>query len=965
MFEAKHACARAFGIPAFLLLAAAAPMLHAAVPRIFDINLSSPVAEAGFVLASSSTPHVIELRNLSAAADPIVYLLNNTGTQVGSASVNNGALSLSVPKNLSGTFLLVVRSRSATTPQTADLYIDQQLKTANLSFTSGFPVTMSQVASDEKIMGVPQPLGPMSHAGYLFTLDGRTLLRRMISNHTTLSPPSKQDVLAVYAGNGVTGSGPIRVYRNDAGHDTDGDGLGDELEAALGTCASKSGSVAGVDCSAIADPRDTDGDGLQDGWEVLGKDYSYKVGNITVTRYLALPRMGSNPRHKDIFVEVDFRRLTLADNQAGLSIHMTPDVARKMAAIYADAATTDGVSQLVHAVSAQNPDRLTGISLHLDIGTPPQTPADATIYGDWGGFNGVDAILDPNHPGDYIAQDPGQVWQQQLAEGRTGIFHYVMGYTSGGGACAEGIACGFNMASPQNSAHEFGHTIGLNHNGPYTVTDEPNCKPNYPSLMNYAYYGTGYSQFSDGRNFPNFNNHALVETNAVDPSNTPLITALQSYFGYKVDTTNGSVDWNRDGAFAPASQPVRAYANYQPGGECEFTRERSQTTPLKSMKSPAIVRFGGNVWIFTIDLGGKLAFTYPPSFTCSQSNIDSCSGLPFQVNGTRDLGALAAFDAKTMLVNGMEFVFFVCIRPDGTMFETTLSVQDGRQVWGSVTPIATSPAAGEPSLANNLERTGLALAYKGTDNIVRIRYRSATGWGAEQQLATGGQPIVVTPNSSPAVAYVGLPLGGVTAIGEHILLAAADGQGLIQFYTPTFPLNRWGRISLPYDSFRSTVGRPVMAWTGGTPGVVVAGGSAAVTVPFSTYPRLYLLYLQFQAPPPTVTSPINPMRMAMSYVDPTGHLRIGLDADFDDEWAYAYGMSVITPTDSALRAALTSAVIPGGSPPLNQVFFRPHADGINDLVYHNYDDWKTLAHDSCTVLTAHQADSPVKCAAVW
>ncbi len=965
MFQAqrRHLCT---GIAVTGLLTLAAIPLRAAVPRIFDVPVTSPIAEVRITLTSRPTPHIVLLNNLSPQADPIAFVLNSAMAQVGTGTPVTVGLSITLPASLSGTFTVVVRSRTSTTPQTANLLVDGVLNTSGLSFTTGASFAMSQVDPSEKIMGIPQPLGPNGEVAYLFTPDGKTLLGRSSGDRTSLSPPSKQDVLAVFASNSPSIPGPIRVYRNDAGHDTDGDGLGDELEAALGTCASNTGSVAGVNCNEIADPRDTDGDGLQDGWEVLGKDYSYVVGNITVTRYMPLPKWGANPRHKDIFLEIDFRRLNLAENQANLSTHMTPQGARAMAAIYADAATTDGVVKLIHTVSIQNPDRLTGISLHLDTGVPPETPADATIYGDWGGYTAVNAIPDPNNPGSYIPQDPGAVWQQQLGVGRTGIFHYIMGYTTGGGSCGEGIACGFNMSSANNSAHEFGHTIGLNHNGPYTVTDEPNCKPNYPSLMNYAYYGTGYSQFSDGRNFPNFNNHDLVETNAVDPSNLPLMTALQSYFKYKVDTATGSVDWNRDGIFAPATNPVRAYANYQPGGECEFTREKSQDTNIKSERSPAIVRFGNNVWVFAIDPSGHLAYTYPPSFSCQQLNIDACSSLPFQSIGTRDLGPVASFDAKTMLINGTETVILVGIRPDGTMFETSLTLPGGRILWGDITPIVASPAAGEPSLANTIERSGLALAYKGADNIVRIRYRSATGWGAEQQIAIAGQPLAISVNSSPAVVYTYLPLGGIIANAEHILLASADGQGVIQFYTPgTFPLNRWGRIGIPYDYMSSPVGRPVMAWTGGPPNIVVAGGKQTLTPPSSTYPRLYILYLQYQSPPAGVNSPINPIRMSMSYIDQTGKLHIGLDADFDDEWSYAYGMSLITPTDSALRAAVTSAVLPSGSPPQDEVYFRPHADGISDLVYHNYDDWKTLAHDSCTVLVAHQADSPVKCAAVW
>jgi hypothetical protein len=566
----------------------------------------------------------------------------------------------------------------------------------------------------------------------------------------------------------------------------------------------------------------------------------------------------------------------------------------------------------------------------------------------------------------YIPQPPEQVWQEQMSPGRHGIFHYVMGYGSGGGACGGGsIACGFNLNSANGGAHEFGHTLGLDHNGPYSVTNEPNCKPNYPSLMNYAYYQSGYQQFSDGRNFPNFNNHSLQETAAVDPSNQALLSSLETYFSYKVDHVLGSIDWNRDGQFAAADTNVRAYANFKPGGSCEFTRQSERSTGLKSTHSPAILRFYNTIWVFAINTEGRLAYTYAvPGWNCSSTNIDDCPNAQFPPAVIHDLGPLEAIDAKTMLVNGREVIILVGLRPDGTLLETYLSLDNGLMVWGSVFDIPGTLAAGELSLANNFAKSSLALAYKGLDNIVRIRFRSAQGWSPEQQLKAGGQPITVHPNSSPAIAYAALPVGGIT-VGEHLIGAFVDSNGYIQLYTPQLLPARWGRINIPYDSMYAPQGRPAMGWTGGPGGVIVGENGPAAAAQPMTYGRFYILYLHYQPPAPIYHSPTNPMRWVMSYVDrSTGTLRIGLESDFDNTWAYAYGMSLLTPSDSgALRAAITSAVLPNhGTTPLDEVFFRPHADGISDLVYYNYDDWKTLAHDACTVLVKYQSPGPTKCA---
>lgn len=979
---------------AVVVVSMAASPLCAATTRVFNVPSTTLVAEVWISFSSISGSHTIELRNFGPQTDAVLYLLNASNVQVGSAAANNGQVVLSVAGKLSGNYLVVVRSQSASTPQTGDLWIDGQLNTAGVTYTSGIAFRMDQLAPSEELDGVRPPSGAVDHVVYLLTADGLNILRRNVGPFTTVSPPSTLDVIAVYASNVAQLAGPLLVYRNDLGHDTDGDGLGDELEAALGTCASNQGSVAGVNCDEIADPRDTDGDGLLDGWEVLGKEFTYTQDGQQQTGYLALPAWGANPRHKDIFVEVDYRRLNLVENMQGVALHMPPDSARQMAAVYGDAATTDFWYRAEHAVSAQNPDRLPGISLHLDTGVAPVNPQDVTIYGDWGGYNAVDAL--PDNPA-----DPGAVWKQQLAPGRMGIFHYVLGYTTGGGSCGQGIVCAFNMNSASNSAHEFGHTLGLNHNGPYTVTDEPNCKPNYPSIMNYAYQLSGYMQFSDGLNFPNFNNHSLQETNAVDPSNQPLLSSLDSFFGYKVDYSTGSVDWNRDGILSPADVRVRAYANYEPGDDCEFTREGQQDTAVTSLHSPAVVRYKNAVWVFAIDLNGKLAYTYTTQPWSCAPDVDLCPVPTFQPSGTRDLGPISSIDAKTFRVNGVESIVLVAIRPDGSIVYTWLTADDSwLQTWGSVLSIdGSSAASGEPSLANSRNEGSLVLGYKGTDDIVRLRSFTGHSWTAEQQVMVGGQPLVVYPNTSPALAFTYLPIG-LVAGQEHLVGAFSDPNGQIQFYSPQFPGHGWVRIGIPYDYLSSTVGRPVMAWTPGPGdgGLLTTVSESAINAAsststskakrsgptFSPLPgrlgttlateapapsaqplttgRLYILFLEYDAPPPGYPA-TNPVRMAMSYIGKDGQLRIGLNSYFDDVWSYAYGMSLITPSDVALRAAETYSIHKPESE--DHVFFRPHADGMADLSYKNYDDWKTLGWATCADLAPWQTGSPVKCAQPW
>src|SRR5882757_2438203 len=126
--------------------------------------------------------------------------------------------------------------------------------------------------------------------------------------------------------------------------------------------------------------------------------------------------------------------------------------------------------------------------------------------------------------------------------------------------------------------------------------------------MNYAYIGFGL--FADGLNYPTLNNHSLAETNAVNPASTTFLDVLQSTFQYKVDRSTGSVDWNRDGIFAPAGSTVRAYANYQPGNSCEFTREGFKDSGLQSERSPAAVYFQNKILVFAVGVDNQVHFTF-------------------------------------------------------------------------------------------------------------------------------------------------------------------------------------------------------------------------------------------------------------------------------------------------------------------------------------------------------------------
>lgn len=120
--------------------------------------------------------------------------------------------------------------------------------------------------------------------------------------------------------------------------------------------------------------------------------------------------------------------------------------------------------------------------------------------------------------------------------------------------------------------HEMGHNLGLGHGG----GDPVNNKPNYPSLMNYAYYGdattetfaTGKLAFSQGL-VPPVDECAVVEQGifaAVAPETALFLPGYEHGNGWSV-AADGSVDWDHDGTVSsvPYVKVLRSSTTTMPG----------------------------------------------------------------------------------------------------------------------------------------------------------------------------------------------------------------------------------------------------------------------------------------------------------------------------------------------------------------------------------------------------------------
>ncbi|MBI5527707.1 MAG: hypothetical protein HY897_15360 [Deltaproteobacteria bacterium] len=296
---------------------------------------------------------------------------------------------------------------------------------------------------------------------------------------------NREGNLLTYIGTKLFWGGVSNVYRNDApiaGHDTDGDGLGDRLEIALGTCPTDSGTNKyGFNCAlALEGGKDTDGDGLRDYWEVLGVRYA---PGETKNEDLALTLMGANPLHKDVFIEADY--WTGSDNH------------------YVRAEVIDGVKNFYGSGPISNPDGVDGISVSILNGQ--STGCDHDICVD---SPAPIRALCPHPDPDRECRCAGGVLPCDInrthikpfyfTANRVGVFHWFIMYhgpggngdlggpTASVGTCFD-ASCGTdeynNFIQFATTIHELGHNLGLDHGG----GDDYNNKPNYPSLMNYDY----------------------------------------------------------------------------------------------------------------------------------------------------------------------------------------------------------------------------------------------------------------------------------------------------------------------------------------------------------------------------------------------------------------------------------------------------------------------------------------------
>jgi hypothetical protein len=190
---------------------------------------------------------------------------------------------------------------------------------------------------------------------------------------------------------------------------------------------------------------DVDNDGLRDAWE---------TGRVKPAG-LDLVQLGCSPDHRDVICEVQRIESVPED-------HVRAELERAVG--------------FYNSLPIANPDGRWGLRLHVIYREPIPTDREADGW--------------PKLAGDFHAPE------------RQGVTHWMLVGTGGGGQSgqmADAGSCG-QHALYATFIHEFGHQLGLDHNGFW----DAGWSPTYPSLLNYTYNyqlgGDGSAiRYSDGR----------------------------------------------------------------------------------------------------------------------------------------------------------------------------------------------------------------------------------------------------------------------------------------------------------------------------------------------------------------------------------------------------------------------------------------------------------------------------------
>jgi len=500
--------------------------------------------------------------------------------------------------------------------------------------------------------------------------------------------------------------------------DSDGDGIGPTLEGIVGSSNQQS---------------DSDQDGINDYAELFGTDTSSGAS-------LNFPMMGADPAQKDLYIEADWQVCTDAscgNNFNKGALGWTP--------------VASDIQARLDAIVAQIRTDLAPVRVHVDVGVQLATNSNPNTLGSWNNWGGA-------LRGDYVANAaPNAVTGCDGASTvRRGTFHFAVTFANYvgltyflPGSCMIATNIGDDPTNPFGPArvisHEMGHELGLTHGG-RPAAGTVNYKMNYPSLMNYAYQWV--APFSHG-NALALNPTSLDETVGLGALGVDILAAARDPLcganGACVNTSTGSVDWNRDGFISPSSAKVQGAVTTTDNSEQRY----SVFTDHLLESSMAWVNVGGNIGDRLFILGrsrlGTLEYAY-----VDRGQLDaSCGVLPANTQTEGKVPSCAPFSTITGIVASSGIAFGLGVAEagpgqllavwqgsTGTVRSTLLSVSsNGTVTFGSpVTLPGAIAAVGEVSAVTT--STGVVKAFAPGGNPVRLKqwtYQSGAWTGPVDQ----------------------------------------------------------------------------------------------------------------------------------------------------------------------------------------------------------------------------------------
>lgn len=296
---------------------------------------------------------------------------------------------------------------------------------------------------------------------------------------------------------------------------------------------------------------DSSGDGIADVWKLNGATFDGGAGPQSID----LVAMGAAVGQKDIFIQMDWMQDATHNQQ------LSANVIKSMVSTYA----------------------ANGYTLHVDAG--PNSILNFATNATWGLLSRASSTAFQASLGTTTADASGNLtkydWTAYSAikatnftpTGRGQIFHYVLAAYELGTVTNSGISqspgqdviislgafdggVGSDNQQLGTLMHEFGHNLGLGHGG----GDSVNYKPNYFSVMNYAFQfpgvtknGTAAYDYSHTAQQP-LTETSLVESNGVSgASGFATVHYCPAAGGnpavrLTVPNAGAAIDWNCNGA---------------------------------------------------------------------------------------------------------------------------------------------------------------------------------------------------------------------------------------------------------------------------------------------------------------------------------------------------------------------------------------------------------------------------------